>query len=140
MKIYKSSLILTAFMMLFVLAFAACSKQQVIGELEDGVFEGVYLEEDEDNPSTGEAVITIEDGKITACEYKELDAHGEAKADEYAAISKEAAMAVEGMQKYPELLVELQDPEKIDAVSGATFSLDRFKKAVWDALSKAQKK
>ena len=40
---------------------------------------------------------------------------------------------------YADKLVEVQDPNEVDAVSGATVSNKEFKEAVWDALEKAKK-
>ncbi|KXA13250.1 hypothetical protein HMPREF3206_01495 [Fusobacterium equinum] len=40
---------------------------------------------------------------------------------------------------YPETLVEVQDPEKIEIIAGATHSQAEFKEAVWNALKKAKK-
>ncbi len=109
-------------------------------ELVDGVYTGEYSDQDDEHPSTYKVEITIENGKITACTGAEYDENGNEKGDEYAAINDAAAKAVAGIRQYPELLVAAQDPEKIDAISGATLSYNRFKEAVWQALDKAVKK
>ena len=52
---------------------------------------------------------------------------------------RKAQIAVEGFSTYADKLVEVQDPNEVDAVSGATVSNKEFKEAVWDALEKAKK-
>jgi major membrane immunogen (membrane-anchored lipoprotein) len=43
-----------------------------------------------------------------------------------------------GVQSYPGKLMEIQDVDKLDAVSGATWSFNIFKASVKDALTKAK--
>jgi len=38
-----------------------------------------------------------------------------------------------------DVVLTIQDPNEVDAVSGATVSNKEFKEAVWDALEKAKK-
>ena len=52
---------------------------------------------------------------------------------------KKAQIAVQGFSTYADKLVEVQDPDQVDAVSGATVSNKEFKEAVWNALDKAKK-
>ena len=44
-----------------------------------------------------------------------------------------------GVQTYPKKLTETQDIDKIDAISGATWSYNIFKASVKDALNKTKK-
>ncbi|MDO5733700.1 MAG: FMN-binding protein [Eubacteriales bacterium] len=141
-KILSRSTTLIAALLVLLMAsalFSACSKKAKFNpeQLKDGSYTGEFVDDDE-NPSRVEVELTIEGGKIIKCEAAEYDHNGNLKAEEYAAISPEAAKAVEGMREYPDLLLKAQDPDTIDAVSGATISLDRFKAAVWDALKKAE--
>jgi major membrane immunogen (membrane-anchored lipoprotein) len=45
-----------------------------------------------------------------------------------------------GVQSYPAKLTETQDIDKLDAISGATWSYNIFKASVHDALKKEQKR
>jgi major membrane immunogen (membrane-anchored lipoprotein) len=45
-----------------------------------------------------------------------------------------------GVQSYPGKLMETQDIDKIDAISGATWSFNIFKASVKDAINKTRKK
>ena len=49
---------------------------------------------------------------------------------------KQAQKAVKNSEGYAKKLVEVQDIDKVDSVSGATISYKRFKSAVKDALNK----
>ena len=99
---------------------------------------------DKDHPSTADVVLTIQDGKIVACTAEFRDGKGNIKGDDYGKEAgdekyKKAQIAVEGFSTYADKLVEVQDPNEVDAVSGATVSNKEFKEAVWDALEKAKK-
>ena len=77
-----------------------------------------------------EAVFEDGDGKIKDENYgKEFE--GEK--------FEQAKIAIQACQLYPETLVEVQDPEKIEIIAGATHSQAEFKEAVWNALKKAKK-
>ncbi|EFG27553.1 FMN-binding protein, partial [Fusobacterium periodonticum] len=72
------------------------------------------------------------------------DGKGNVKGDDYGKEAgdekyRKAQIAVEGFSTYADKLVEVQDPNEVDAVSGATVSNKEFKEAVWDALEKAKK-
>lgn len=45
-----------------------------------------------------------------------------------------------GVQSYPKKLVEIQDIDKLDAVSGATWSYNIFRAAMKEALKKTVRK
>ncbi|MDO5695540.1 MAG: FMN-binding protein [Eubacteriales bacterium] len=107
------------------------------------------FEESEDNPSgstvLGEADVTIviKDGKITSCEYKAKDAKGQPKDENYgrdgAPLSqKKAQKAVAGLKEYCNQLVEKQNINDVDTVTGATISYDEFIEVAKAALKKAK--
>ena len=88
--------------------------------------------------------ILEEDGKIVSCTAEFRDSKGNIKGDDYGKDAgddkyKKAQIAVQGFSTYADKLVEVQDPDQVDAVSGATVSNKEFKEAVWDALEKAKK-
>ena len=87
-----------------------------------------------------EVKIQIKDGKIVALDYNEVkkDGHGKQEDEEYC-----EEMSVTGTTPaiaYPimeEMLLSTQNMMEVDAVSGATYSLHRFRLAVTLALMQA---
>jgi len=87
--------------------------------------------------------LTIKDNKITAVEWKELTSDGKEKDESYGKQAgeesyKKAQEALKASQTLDEKLVELQDVEKIDTLTGASNSLKLFKDLVKEALEKAK--
>lgn len=91
--------------------------------------------------------IVIKDGKITEATLHNLTADGKEKGEDYGkaaegatnkGLYKIAQNAIKQAQEYPKLLVETNDIEKVDAISGATTSFNSFKEAVNDALKNAK--
>ena len=88
--------------------------------------------------------ITVKDGKITHCTREERDlknGKNQIKDENYAKDDgdynyKIAQKAVKNSKGYADKLVEVQDINKVDSVSGATVSCKRFKEAVKNALNK----
>ena len=85
--------------------------------------------------------ITIEDQKITAVNYNEVHKDGSDKKsdkeynEQMSAVGTSPAIAYPDMEKQ---LVEKQEMWEVDAISGATYSLYRFRYAVTLALMKAE--
>lgn len=131
----KKNFKLSRILILFTMFVTACGGKK---ELKDGTFEGNY----KDDSSTVKVVITVKDKKIVDCIREERDnktnkikdeSYGKDDADfNY----KQAQKAVKNSQGYAKKLVEVQDIDKVDSVSGATVSYKRFKSAVKDALNK----
>lgn len=119
-----------------LLLTVACGKKT----LKDGEYEGFY----KDDTSSVKVHITIKDGKITNCTREERDLRNgknEIKDENYAKDDadynyKIAQKAVKNSKDYSSKLVEVQDIDKVDSVSGATVSYKRFKEAVKEALNK----
>lgn len=111
--------------------------------LADGEYRGHYEDEPDDpSKSSVDVKIVVQAGKIIACESEEKEGDGKIKDEHYGEKMGEANFvlaqkALAGIKAYPDKLLEVQDPEKVDGVSGATISLKRFKEAVWDALDQA---
>lgn len=87
--------------------------------------------------------LEIKDGKILKCELEAIDKEGNIKNENYGKNSGEknyqlAQIALNGIMKYPDMLLQAQDVEKIDAISGATVSFREFQMAVKDALEKSR--
>ena len=123
----------------------ACGKKDFSKmTFNDGEYQGHYESDDKDNKDSADVTITIQDNKIVNCTAEFKDSKGNIKGDDYAKDAgddkyKKAQIAVQGFSTYADKLVEVQDPDQVDAVSGATVSNKEFKEAVWDALEKAKK-
>ena len=123
----------------------ACGKKDFSKmTFNDGEYQGHYESDDKDNKDSADVTITIQDNKIVNCTAEFKDSKGNIKGDDYAKDAGEdkyqkAQIPVQGFSTYADKLVEVQDPDQVDAVSGATVSNKEFKEAVWDALEKAKK-
>lgn len=107
------------------------------GALTDGTF-NAEGEEDE-RGWKGQIDITVADGKISTVEYDEVNAEGKLKSeDEEYAKNMSAASGVTPAEAYKQLedsLLEVQEVDKVEVVTGATTSSDMFKKLANEALS-----
>ncbi len=132
----KKRIILISFLLVLALMLTSCSAQKY----KDGTYTGEFT--DERNQKTT-VELTIAKDKITAFSYVAYDKEGNEKGEEYGKDSGEAAYAIAqqslaSAKQYPELIVAAGDIEKVDAISGATSSLNNLKEATKDALSKAK--
>ncbi len=108
---------------------------------KDGTYQGNYTADD--NSSSMSVELTITDGKISECTLIAYDQEGKIKDENYGKNAGAenfalAQKALAGMKQYPALLIEAQNVDDIDAVSGASVSLQEFRIAVKDALSNAK--
>lgn len=108
-----------------------------------GYKDGTYTGTAESQHSRMEVTLIIKDNQITACEMKSYGKDGKLKDESYGEgmddKNKELAqMAYQGFSQYAALLVEKQDIEAVDAISGATVSHKEFTQAVKDALNQAK--
>lgn len=112
---------------------------------------GVYFGESRDKytsePFFGQVKVTIAKGEIAEVAYKIVDKEKKVDFDkdyekyykgndEYI---KQCRNDLAGVKKYPRMLVKVKDIDKVDAISGATWSYNIFKAALADALKKAVK-
>jgi major membrane immunogen (membrane-anchored lipoprotein) len=87
-----------------------------------------------------EVKIRIRDGKITALDYNEVKKDGKGKqedmeyCEEMSVSGTTPAIAYPAMEK---MMLSTQDMMEVDGVSGATYSLYRFRYAVTLALMQA---
>lgn len=111
--------------------------------------DGEYTEKSspDERGNYGEIKITVKDGKITAADYKGYLKDGKVKDQDYGKTNgkienqenyDKAQKALVGAATYGPKLVETQEVSKVDAVSGATSSLEQFKDAAGKALAKAK--
>ena len=78
--------------------------------------------------------ITITDGRITEVKYQEINAEsGQPKGDDY-----RYPQAIEAQRTLEKQLLDTQDPDKVDIVSGATQPSQRFKETAKEALKQAK--
>jgi major membrane immunogen (membrane-anchored lipoprotein) len=131
-----------AILLIFLVgALASCSTKIELSYDNDGTFVGRSSEDDKG--AYGEVTLEIKDGKVVSCDYVTWKKDGTVKDETYGMVNGEienkdyyakAQLAVDAMQKYAEELVDKQDINEVDAVSGATNSYDQFLEAVQDAL------
>ncbi|WP_022819424.1 FMN-binding protein [Fusobacterium russii] len=129
---------------LLVLVLNACGSGKNFSKMSfnDGIYQGKA--ENDDPKSSVEIIIEIKDNKIVASSSEFRDAKGNIKDENYGKEAGEAKYllaqkSVAGMNQYAAILLDVQDPEKVDAISGATISNKLFKEAVWNALETAKK-
>lgn len=106
----------------------------------EGCKDGVYIGETNYDDYKYKHVVTlkIKDGKVVSIHYDEqkLDGHGKRENKEYCDEMKKGtgASPAEAYRVYEKRFLEHQDLKKVDAVTGATYSLYRFRMAVIRAL------
>lgn len=122
---------------LLIVALTACGG----AKLKDGSYEGQSTPDS--RGAYGIVKLEVKDGKISSAEFLQYNADGSLKDESYGKQSgeenyKKAQDALEASKKYPEKLVETQDVEKVDSITGATSSWKQFQEAAKDALAKAK--
>jgi major membrane immunogen (membrane-anchored lipoprotein) len=124
-----------------LLAVISCAKTGY----KDGVYSAVSSPDD--TGAYGEVSLTVSEGKITWCRFVTWQKDGSVKDENYGKVNGEisntdyynkAQLAVGAMEQYAHELVEKQEINKIDAVSGATIAYDQFTEAVIEALGAAK--
>ncbi|MBN7773243.1 FMN-binding protein [Clostridium aminobutyricum] len=142
----KQKTLFIVFTLIFtLLVLSGCSSDPDTITYKSGTYVGKSSEDD--RGAYGEATITIDDGKITDCEYVTWQKDGTPKDENYGKVNddvsnedyyKKAQVAVAAMKQYAEKLVEVQKLKDVEAISGATVSFNQFNEAVNDALDKAK--
>lgn len=96
--------------------------------------DGTYVGESEpdDRGQYGRVELTVEDGKITVVDYTEIGTDGEPKGEDYP-----YPPLFDAIPELESRLIESQNPEKVDNVSGATGTWNLFKDAANSALTEA---
>lgn len=101
-----------------------------VSQWEDGTY--TAKTEPDDHGYYGEIELKVADGKIDEVNYAEKDENGEPKGEDYP-----YPEGPESERKYEERLLETQDPEKVEVITGATETWERFKETAKDALEQA---
>jgi len=126
---------------LMLLAFSADKPYR------DGNYNALSRADYTDEPYYGCSRIVIEKGKIIKVEFFVRDSakheYLDEKYEKYFAGNneyiKQCRNDCKGIQTYPARLLKCQDINKVDAITGATWSFNLFKASVQEALSKAKK-
>ena len=137
----KSRYVVAAVILIVIAAAAVFVVKGTSRGYRDGVYEGEYR--NEDGGGGTKVVLKIENNAIVDCQMTATDAEGHVKDEDYGKNDSEAnyrlcQISVEGMRQYPGKLLEAQDIDKVDAVSGATVTHREFQIAVRQALQKAR--
>ncbi|HHY41268.1 MAG TPA: FMN-binding protein [Thermoanaerobacterales bacterium] len=118
------------------------SSQQQPAEEQVSYDDGVYFAQKADFDDHGwkaMATVIVKDGKITEVFYDEINEEDTLKSfdPEYAANmkNKSGTTPLDAYNKLEQDLIAKQNPEQVDAVTGATHSSDTFKELVKEALS-----
>lgn len=109
--------------------------KSVVNDLKDGTYQGTTPKDD--FGYRHQVIFEIKNGKIVSIDYDEIDqdGHGKQYNEEYC-----KQMLVTGTSpalaypKYEEEMLKKQDFNQIDAVSGASYSLYRFRLAILYAI------
>lgn len=121
--------------LMVLIVLGGCQQNKKL-QYKDGVFKA---ESDRDENGWKSIInIMVEDGQITEVDYDEENSKGEKKsADKDYSKSMEDASGISPSDAYEQLekaLINTQDPQKIDAVTGATGSSGNFKELAGKAL------
>lgn len=119
--------------------FAGCSSKSS-GTYKDGEY--AAKSDPDERGNWGEIKIKVTDGKIETVDFKEFVKGGAQKDENYGkgdeANYTKAQNALTGAKTYGPKLVETQDVDKVDVVSGATSSNKLFKNIAKKALESAK--
>lgn len=132
-----------------LLSLTACTAKKEVSE-QIAYNDGEYTAESSKDEWGGKLIlhIKVQDGKIISCEQENLDGEGKEKGEDYGMVEgtatnpglyKIAQSALENTRKYSDKLIETQDINRVDAISGATVSYNLFKEAASKALEEAEK-
>jgi major membrane immunogen (membrane-anchored lipoprotein) len=114
--------------------------------LKDGTYYGqsrsIYIEE----PYWGSVQLTVKDGLFAGIDFvirdsvlhETFDEKYEKHFEGNPVYILQSRNDWKGVQTYPKKLAELQDTNKLDAVSGATWSYNIFRAAVGEALKNSK--
>ncbi|MDD2430465.1 MAG: FMN-binding protein [Firmicutes bacterium] len=89
----------------------------------------------DDHGSYGYIELEIKDSKIKEASYTEYQAENEQKPKDE---SYPYPLALDAMRQLEDKLLEVQDPDEVDDIAGATGTSDKFRVAAKRALERAQ--
>lgn len=141
----------TITLLVFVLVLIAISAIGVISvqkNYKNGVFTGESRSRYTNEPYWGQATVEIKDDKVIKMTFQIIDKEkNEVFGPDYERHFKNNAEYIQqcrndlkGIKAYTEKYMKTKDMEKIDAITGATWSYNLFKDALKAALDKAKNK
>lgn len=138
-KHYLTSIALSALLLI------ACAQKK--GPYIDGVYKGKTQAQYTYEPYVGYISITVKNGWPIDADFKIVDTAKNQIFNELYERNFEGNEHYinqcrndwKGVQTYPNMLMKLQDIEKVDVITGATWSYNFFKFATLDALKHARK-
>jgi major membrane immunogen (membrane-anchored lipoprotein) len=110
----------------------------LVSGLKDGIYKGASPADD--YGYRHEVVFEMKNGKIISIDYDEIHKDGHAKQHDEAyckRMSKSGTTPAIAYPNYEKQMIEKQDFNRIDAVSGASYSQYRFKLAILYAILNA---
>ncbi len=115
------------------------------GPWTDGIYSGTSRSYYTDEPYYGSTRIVIENGKISQVNFTVYDSakheYFNGEYEKYFAGNQayidQCRHDWKAIQSYPDSLVKYQDLDRVDAISGATWSYNIFKASAEQALSMA---
>ena len=124
------------------------TEQDTLRKYQDGKYSGKSQADYTDEPYWGIVSFTLQQDRFTGIDFIIRDSVLHEPFDSsYAKHFKDNEVYIEqcrndwrGVQSYPKRLMEIQNIDNLDAVSGATWSYNIFNAAVKDALNKAKNK
>lgn len=131
--------VLLVLVLVFALVLSACGGPK----LRDGNYS--HQSSPDENGGYATVNITILDGKIATCEQTLYDKDGNVKDENYGKLLNEnlykvAQAAIKAAGQYPVKLIETQDIDQVDAVTGATQSHALFVECVKAIMERAVQK
>ncbi len=128
------------FLLAFSFAIFSCEEGSV--KLNNGTYKGSSQSHYTMEPYVGTAVIEIENHKIVSVDFQIVDTlNNEVFGSDYEKhypdnelYQQQCRENWQGVINYPKQLLEKQNIDSIDAVSGATWSYNIFKASVKEAL------
>lgn len=127
---------------------ASAEEQDTLRNYTDGIYSGQSRFLYTDEPYWGNVRLTIENGHFTSIVFfirdsalhEQFDSNYEKHFQGNDLYIQQCKNDWNGVKTYPGKLLENQDIDKLDAVSGATWSYNIFKASVKDALDKERNK
>ncbi len=128
------------FILLMLMAFSGD------GPYKDGNYKGISRSVYTDEPYYGHSDITVKDGRIIKVKFFVRDSvkheYFDEKYEKYFADNaeyiKQCRSDWKGVRAYPDSLLKYQSLNKVDVISGATWSYKIFKASAQEALSGAE--
>lgn len=138
----KFSLFTVVTLTLFLFTPSLCKGQDTILILKDGIYSGKSRASYTSEPYWGIVNFTVKDGSFTEINFTIRDSSlHEIFNEKYEKHFQGNPVYIQqsrndwkGVQSYPEKLSEIQNVDKLDAVSGATWSYNIFRATVKEAL------